>query len=343
MTDQMIAAIALAERTSKPNPNDSAVYHIARTALLAEEIELRRHIEQVAAQRRALPPGGKVSQEYIFTDEAGKIVTLSDMFGDSNTLVTYTWMYGPQRKRPCPLCTSLLSALDGEANDIAQRVPLAIIGKSPIERQLAFKMERGWRGLKFYSTNGNDFTRNYRGEGPDGEDWAAFNVFARDADGTIRLFWAGEMGDGTQDPGQDPRGAPDIMPIWNILDMTPEGRGKDWYPKLEYSGSASSITGVAKAIYDAYTAKDRAAAERLLADDFRFTSPLANALDHDSYFAICWPNSASTEGFNIVNMAEHGEQVFVTYEGQRKQMRFRNTEILTLRNGKIAEVEVYFG
>jgi predicted dithiol-disulfide oxidoreductase (DUF899 family) len=238
MTEQMVAATTLAERMSKPNPNDSAAYRKARTALLAEEIELRRHIERVAAQRRALPPGGEVPEGYAFTDEAGETVTLSDMFGDSDTLVTYTWMYGPERERPCPMCTSLLSALDGEANDIAQRVPLAIIGKSPIERQLAFKTERGWRDLKFYSTNGSGFTRDYRGEGPDGEDWAAFNVFKRDADGTVRLFWAGELGDGTQDPGQDPRGAPDPMPIWNILDMTPEGRGEDWHPKLDYAEDA---------------------------------------------------------------------------------------------------------
>ena len=105
----------------------------------------------------------------------------------------------------------------------------------------------------------------------------------------------------------------------------------------------SSATDTARAIYDAYVAKDRSAAERLLADDFRFTSPLDNVLDRDSYFAICWPNSADIEGFEIVHMVEHGQQVFVTYEGLGKRTRFRNTEVLTLRDGKIAEVEVYFG
>lgn len=102
-------------------------------------------------------------------------------------------------------------------------------------------------------------------------------------------------------------------------------------------------TDAAKAIYDAYVAKDRAVVERLIADDFRFTSPLDNGLDRDSYLAICWPNSANTEGFEIVHMVEHGAQVFVTYEGWSRQARFRNTEILTIRDGKIAEVEVYFG
>jgi len=105
----------------------------------------------------------------------------------------------------------------------------------------------------------------------------------------------------------------------------------------------SSATDTARAIYDAYVVKDRGAAEDLLADDFRFTGPLDNVLDRDSYFAICWPNSADIEGFEIVHMVEHGQQVFVTYEGLGKQTRFRNTEILTVRDGKIAEVEVYFG
>ena len=104
-----------------------------------------------------------------------------------------------------------------------------------------------------------------------------------------------------------------------------------------------STTDTAKAIYNAYVAKDRAAAERLIAADFRFTSPLDNGLDRDSYFAICWPNSESSEGFEIVHMVEHGEQVFVTYEGQSKEARFRNTEILTVRDGQVTEVEVYFG
>ena len=100
---------------------------------------------------------------------------------------------------------------------------------------------------------------------------------------------------------------------------------------------------VARAIYDAYTAKDREAAEALIADDFRFTSPLDNGIDRERYFAICWPNSANTEGFEFVHMVANGARVFVTYEGQSKQARFRNTEILTMRGGQIVEVEVYFG
>ena len=213
-------------------PGESAEYRSARNDLLAEEIELRRHIERVAAQRRALPPGGIVPQDYLFEGEAGP-VTLSEMFGAHDTLVTYNWMFGPQRARPCPMCTSLLSAYDGEMPDILQRVAFAVIGRSPIDKLVAFKKERGWRHLRLYSSGGNTFNRDYAAEVPDGGDNPAFNVFTRSG-GTVRHFWAEEMGPSTADPGQDPRGAPDVMPIWTVLDMTPGGRGSDWYPELEY-------------------------------------------------------------------------------------------------------------
>lgn len=229
---QLKPASELARRSNR-YPNENERYRRARTALLTEEIELRRHLERVAAQRRALPPGGEVPEDYRFEGEQGP-VRLSEMFGDKQTLVTYNWMFGPERERPCPMCTSLLGALDGEMPDILQRVAFAVIARSPLERLTAFKKERGWRHLRLYSSAGNDFNRAYAHEKPaSGEDNAAFNVFTR-ANGAIRHFWGDEMGVESADPGQDPRGAPDPMPIWTILDMTPKGRGVDWYPKLNY-------------------------------------------------------------------------------------------------------------
>jgi predicted dithiol-disulfide oxidoreductase (DUF899 family) len=213
-------------------PNESAEYRRARTALLAEEIELRRHIERVAEERRRLPPGGRVPQDYVFAGEHGQ-VRMSELFDGHDTLVIYNFMYGPQRERPCPMCTSLLSAWEGEAPDMEQRIALAVVAKSPIERLLAFAKERGWRHLKLYSSADNSFNRDYFAESADGDDWAALNVFTR-RDGTLRHFWGGEMTMETADPGQDPRGAPDLMPLWTVLDNTPDGRGRDWYPKLSY-------------------------------------------------------------------------------------------------------------
>jgi len=234
-TDKLIPAAELA-KDGRTFPNESAEYRRARTALLAEEIELRRHIERVAEQRRQLPMGGAIPEDYQFEGEKGQ-VRFSQLFGKHDTLVTYNFMYGPKMQRGCPMCTSLLSALDGEAPDIEQRVAFAIIAKSPIARILAFKKERGWRHLKLYSSAGNTFNRDYYGETPEGEDIPSLNVFTRKGR-EIRHFWGGEMTQKTADPGQDPRGAPDLMPIWNILDLTPQGRGTDWYPKLDYDKAA---------------------------------------------------------------------------------------------------------
>jgi predicted dithiol-disulfide oxidoreductase (DUF899 family) len=214
-------------------PNESAEYRRARTALLAAEIELRRQIEAVAAQRRALPPGGEVPEDYLFESEDG-LVRFSQLFGSHDTLVVYSFMFGPRRERPCPMCTSLLSAWDGEMADMLQRVSVAVVAESPIERLTAFKRERGWRHLRLYSTHGSRYNHDYHGIAEDGGDDAAINVFTKAKDGTLRHFWAGEMGAKTADPGQDPRGAPDLMPLWTVLDLTPAGRAPDWYPELEY-------------------------------------------------------------------------------------------------------------
>ena len=226
------SAMELVRANRASMPNESAEYRAARNALLAEEIELRRHIERVAELRRSLPPGGEVKTNYTFVGEKGP-VTFAGLFGDKQSLVTYNYMFGPQREQPCPMCTSLLGAWDGETPDIQQRVALAIIARSPIERLVAFKRERGWHHLPLFSDMSGEYSRDYHAIAKDGSDIPAFNVFTR-RDGTIRHFWGGEMGGATADPGQDPRGAPDLMPLWTILDCTPEGRGADWYPKLTY-------------------------------------------------------------------------------------------------------------
>lgn len=227
----LASATGLAAKSPAHFPNESADYRRARTALLAEEIELRRHIERVSAQRRALPPGGPVPDGYTFGTEHGPR-TFADLFGDKPTLILYSYMFGPQRERACPVCTSLLSAWDGTAPGISQHAGFAIIARSPIERLVAFKKERGWQNLNLYSDTQGDYTRAY--VDPKDGDAPALNVFTR-RDGVIRHFWSGEMGPETADPGQDPRGAPDIDPLWALLDMTPEGRPATWYPRLDYT------------------------------------------------------------------------------------------------------------
>jgi predicted dithiol-disulfide oxidoreductase (DUF899 family) len=228
----LASAEELAARETTRWPGESPEYRAARTALLAEEIELRRHIESVAEQRRALPPGPEVTRDYAFQSENGP-VHFTDLFGGHDTLVVYNYMFGPQRERPCPMCTSLLSAWDGETLDLQQRAGFAVIARSSVDKLVAFKKERGWQHLPLYSDTSQDFSRDYGAIAPDGSDIPQFLVFTR-RDGKIRLFWAGEMGGESADPGQDPRGAPDLMPLWTILDSTPEGRGTHWYPSLNY-------------------------------------------------------------------------------------------------------------
>jgi predicted dithiol-disulfide oxidoreductase (DUF899 family) len=225
-------ALELAEQDRRPFPNESGEYHRARTKLLAEEIELRRQIQRVAEMRRNLPPGGE-AKDYRFLDAEGKERRFADLFGRHDTLFTYFWMFGPERERPCPMCTSFVGSLDIPAIDIDQRISMAILGRSPVSRQVAFARERGWRNLSFYQTVGDDFAKDYRGLNEDGGEGGIVAVWQREG-ARVRLFWASEGGFGTADPGFDPHLAPDPTPLWTILDMTPGGRGTDWYPKLEY-------------------------------------------------------------------------------------------------------------
>jgi len=225
-------AAELAARGPVRFPNESADYRAARTALLAEELELRRHIERVAAQRRRLPAGGEVRGDYRFQGVDGP-TDFAGLFGDKDTLAVYSLMFGPQRQRPCPMCTALLGPLDGNAADLEQKIALGVVARSPVERLEAFKTERGWRNLRLHADLNDAYSRDYFGLLPDGSEIPAFNVFTR-KDGVIRHFWSGEMTGDSADPGQDPRGAPDLSPLWNVLDMTPGGRGGDWYPSLDY-------------------------------------------------------------------------------------------------------------
>ena len=226
----LVPAEQLCRANSVHYPNETAQYRAARNALLAEEIELRRQLERVAAQRRALPPGGEIMENFAFVSETGAS-RFSDLFGDHNTLMIYSMMYGPQRKEPCPMCTSFLNGWNGVAVNLLARVAVAVTARSPIERLLAYKRDRGFANLPFVSDLAGDYTRTY--VSPEDADVPGFSVFSR-RDGVIRHFYSSEMSGAMADHGQDPRGAPDLDPLWLMLDLTPDGRGTNWYPKLDY-------------------------------------------------------------------------------------------------------------
>jgi predicted dithiol-disulfide oxidoreductase (DUF899 family) len=229
-TQTLAAAGQLAAANKSHFPNESPGYRAARNALLIEEIELRRQVERVAMQRRALPSGGEIPRDFQLTSEAG-VVSFSGLFGDRNTLLVYSMMYGPQRESPCPMCTSFLTGWNGVAVNLRERVAIAVTARSAIERLSAFKTQRGLLNLPFLSDMSGEYTRAY--VNPDDADAPGFSVFTRH-EGIVRHFYSGEMSGEMADPGQDPRGAPDLDPLWLMLDWTPDGRGTDWYPKLDY-------------------------------------------------------------------------------------------------------------
>ncbi|HVW07176.1 MAG TPA: DUF899 family protein [Bryobacteraceae bacterium] len=226
----LIPAQQLAANNKTRFPNESEEYRAARNSLLASEIELRRHLEQIAEQRRALPPGGPIPRDFVFSGPGGP-AQLSTLFGDKDTLLIYSMMFGPKRAAACPSCTSFLTSWNGTAVNLRERVAMAVTARSPIERLTEFQKQRALTNLPFVSDESGDYTRTY--VNPDDADMPGFSVFTR-GDGMIRHFYSGEISFEMSDPGQDPRGAPDADPLWQMLDYTPEGRGTDWYPKLDY-------------------------------------------------------------------------------------------------------------
>jgi predicted dithiol-disulfide oxidoreductase (DUF899 family) len=237
-------------------PAESAEYRTARDRLLEREVELRRAMEAVAAARRELPPGGVVPEDYVFqgagADGAPTDVRLSELFAPGrDSLVIYSFMFPrdpgderpgptggqtallPLAEGPCPSCTALLDQLDGAAEHAGQRVNLVVIARSPLPRILAFADARGWRRLRLLSSAANNYNRDYHAETPEGSQRPMLNVFHRDGD-AIRHFWGSELFYAPTDPGQDPRHVGTIEPLWNLFDLTPEGRPTDWDEQLTY-------------------------------------------------------------------------------------------------------------
>jgi predicted dithiol-disulfide oxidoreductase (DUF899 family) len=235
-------------------PGESGEYRLARNELLTAEIELRRTIERVAAQRRALPPGGTVPDDYVFEEASdGGQVRLSELVRPGrDTLVIYSFMFPrwsgdtrpgpavgetaklPLAETPCPSCTSILDSLDGAAPHLADKLSLAVVAKSDPARIRNFAHDRGWRHLRLLSSRNNTYNRDYHAEGPDGEQIPILNVFARDGGG-LRHRWATELMFAPREEGEEPRHVDSIWPIWNVLDLTPEGRGTGSdFPAMQY-------------------------------------------------------------------------------------------------------------
>jgi predicted dithiol-disulfide oxidoreductase (DUF899 family) len=237
-------------------PGESARYREARDFLLEQEIELRRTMEAVAAARRLLPPGGAIPDNYVFegagTGGTPIQVRLSDLFeAGKDSLVIYSFMFPrdpedlapgpttgqtallPLAEGPCPTCVAMIDQLEGAAEHLVQRINLAVVAKTSPQRLLTFAEERGWRRLRFLSSATTTFNRDYHAETSEGAQRPMLTVFHRDGD-TIRHFWSSELFYAPTDPGQDPRHVGTLEPLWNMFDLTPEGRPDNWAEQLSY-------------------------------------------------------------------------------------------------------------
>ena len=215
-------------------PNETAEYRAARNELLKSESDLRTMIARVAETRRALPPGGQIAEDYVFQRLDGSEVSVSALMnGGTGTLGIYSLMFGPSADAACPMCVSMLDGLAAQAKHIGQRMTLIVVASASPDRLKTLSDARGWGDLTLLSAGGTTYQRDYHGETPDGAQLPMMNVF-RMVDGTFCHFWGSELFFAELDG--HPRHVDQLWPLWNMFDLTPEGRGNDWYPALSYPG-----------------------------------------------------------------------------------------------------------
>ena len=213
-------------------PGESEAYRTARKTLLQAELDLRAQIENVAALRRSLPAGGSVATDYVFHDLNGQSTVFSSLFQDKKpSLAVYSLMYGPGDAAACPMCCSMLDGLNGQALHISQRVGLVVVAAAKPEQLSQLATERGWANLQLLSAAGTTYQRDYFAETNDGGQLPMMNIFRRDG-ADIRHFWGSESF--FADVKGQPRHIDQLWPLWNMFDLTPDGRGEDWYPALDY-------------------------------------------------------------------------------------------------------------
>jgi predicted dithiol-disulfide oxidoreductase (DUF899 family) len=228
-------------------PNESDEYLAKREELRHAEIELLKQREKVAALRRSLPPGAPI-QDYEFLegptslDQGDEPVTktrLSELFtAPDRSLVVYHFMFGKKQTTPCPMCTAWIDSCNGIAHHLAQNLDLAIVAAAELPELRAFARERGWTKLRLLSAGESTFKYDLGSEDREGQQDSTISVFTRDQDGTLRHFYSGHpwLADDIKERGID-----ELNPIWNFMDLTPQGRG-EFYSSLEYGTKVHAAT-----------------------------------------------------------------------------------------------------
>jgi predicted dithiol-disulfide oxidoreductase (DUF899 family) len=200
-------------------PNESQEFRDAREALLKDEQELIQKVKSVAAKRRQLPLGGELKEDYVLQwandGKVGKPVRFSELLGDKDSLLLYSWMFGPHWDKPCPSCTSLMDGFDRTWYSVAQNAAFAAIAKAPADRINAWAKERGWSQIPLVSGSQSSYQADYKCQGEtDDIQLPVMHVFTR-RDGKIFHFWGTEGMTNHVDT---------VWPYWNLMDFTPEGR-----------------------------------------------------------------------------------------------------------------------
>jgi predicted dithiol-disulfide oxidoreductase (DUF899 family) len=201
-------------------PNESKEYREARNTLLKDEQELVDKVKAVAAKRRGLPLGGLLKEDYVFQSandgKVGQSVKFSDLFDGKNTLLVYSFMFGPNWDNPCPSCTSLVDGFDRAWYQVTQSgAAFVAIAKAPADRINAWAKRRGWSQIALVSGSDSPYQADYKCQGEsDDMQWPVMHVFRRQ-DENIYHFWGTELSANHVDT---------VWPYWNLMDYTPEGR-----------------------------------------------------------------------------------------------------------------------
>jgi predicted dithiol-disulfide oxidoreductase (DUF899 family) len=223
--------------------NESEEYLAKREELRITEIALMQQSEKVAALRRTLPQGATV-QDYEFLeapnglntgDAPANTVRLSELFTAPNRpLVIYHLMYGKKQTKPCPMCTLWTDGYNGIAQHLAQTMNFAIVAAAELTPLRDYARTRGWHNLRLLSAASNTFKFDLGSEDADGAQDSTISVFTKDANNTVRHAYSAHP---RMSPEIKERGIDFLTPVWNLMDLTPQGRG-DWYPSLTYGTKA---------------------------------------------------------------------------------------------------------
>lgn len=219
-------------------PNESDAYRARRDELLEMEMDLRARVDAVATKRRELPLGGRLKEDYRFEriGDDGRVrqVAFEELFGDHGSLLLYTMMFGPGWDAACPSCTSLVDGFNAAYYPVSQRSAMAVVASAGAEQCHEWAKFRGWTSIPLYSAGKGSYILDYfaREGATDPSMVSMMNCFCKTPEGIFH-FWGSELVSHPKENGH-PSHVDPVWLYWNLLDMTPGGRGEGSVPIQDY-------------------------------------------------------------------------------------------------------------